>query len=71
MSIYYPALDQDKNGRIPLYVKIIPRGDISTASSEISSLELLSVCFKLIIALKWLQDAANIYHFGVFCSFTN
>jgi hypothetical protein len=45
MSIYYPQLNENDDGRIPLYCKIIPRGDISTASSEISSLELLSVSF--------------------------
>ncbi len=44
MTIYYPSLDQtDLIGRIPLYVKIIPRGDISSIRSDISTLELMSV----------------------------
>lgn len=43
MSIYYPSFDSNKNGQTPLYIKIIPRGDVSTVSSELSSLELLSV----------------------------
>ena len=45
MSIYYPQLNENESGRIPLYCKIVPRGDLSTPSSEISSLELLSVGF--------------------------
>lgn len=49
MSCYYPSMDSfDNKGRIPLYCKIIPRGDISTIRSDISTLELMSVsifCF--------------------------
>jgi len=44
LSIYYPSIDiNDNKGRIPIYVKIIPRGDISMIRSDISTLELLSV----------------------------
>ena len=52
LTIYYPSLDKnDNNGRIPVYVKVIPRGDISSLRADTSTLELMTVkdILKLII----------------------
>ena len=44
LTIYYPSLDKnDNNGRIPVYVKVIPRGDISSLRADTSTLELMTV----------------------------
>lgn len=44
LAVYFPSLDSEDNiGRIPLYVKVVPRGEISSSLSDISSLELFSV----------------------------
>ena len=37
MAAYLPQLDESQNGRIPFYIKLIPRVD------ELSSFELLTV----------------------------
>ena len=44
LAVYFPSLDSEDNiGRIPLYVKVVPRGEISSSLSDISSLELFTV----------------------------
>ena len=44
LTIYYPSLDKnDLKGRIPVYVKVIPRGDISSLRADTSTLELMTV----------------------------
>ena len=46
LAVYFPSLDDDDNmGRIPLYIKVIPRGDISSTISDTGFLELLTVRF--------------------------
>lgn len=47
LIIYLPEMDDNSLGRTPLYVKILPRGDISAIRAQFSSLELLSVSFLL------------------------
>jgi hypothetical protein len=46
MAIFYPQLDKNVNGRVPLYIKVVPRGDLADKGSEISSLELLTVSYQ-------------------------
>ena len=44
LSIFYPSLDKnDHHGRTPLYIKVIPRGDISAIRSDYSAIELMMV----------------------------
>lgn len=44
LTIYYPSLEQnDKQGRIPAYIKVIPRGDISSLRADTSTLELMTI----------------------------
>ena len=44
LTIFYPSLDKNLNdGRIPCYIKVIPRGDISSVRSDTSTLELMTV----------------------------
>ena len=44
LTIYYPSMDRNETeGRIPLYVKIMPRGDISSPKSDASTLELMTI----------------------------
>ena len=44
LTIYFPSLDKNDNlGRIPTYVKVIPRGDISSLRADTSTLELMTV----------------------------
>ena len=50
LSIYFPSLDvNDTTGRIPLYVRVVPRASMSATVSDMSSLELLTVCVNLLI----------------------
>ncbi len=44
LAIFYPQLDENLNGRMPLYVKLFPRGNLADQTADISSLELLTVC---------------------------
>ena len=52
LTIYYPSLDEklpnSNEGRIPCYVKVIPRGDISSIRSDASTLELMTVNYNLL-----------------------
>lgn len=44
LTIFYPSLDkEDRYGRTPVYVKAIPRGDISQIRSDYSAIELMMV----------------------------
>ena len=44
LTIFYPSLDkEDLYGRTPVYVKVIPRGDISQIRSDYSAIELMMV----------------------------
>jgi hypothetical protein len=43
MSINLPSLSKYSNRKIPLYLKLVPRGEISSVKSDISFFELLSV----------------------------
>ncbi len=51
LTIFYPSLDKEERfGRTPVYVKIIPRGDISQIRSDYSAIELMMVVnFKFLI----------------------
>ena len=43
LVMYYPQLDNTEYGRMPFYLKLIPRGELADPMSDISSLDLLSV----------------------------
>jgi hypothetical protein len=48
MTIYYPQMgEEDDGGKIPLYIRIIPRGDMSSLRADTSTLELMTVTFFL------------------------
>jgi hypothetical protein len=47
LIIYLPEMADDSSGKTPVYVKILPRGDISAIRAQFSSLELLSVCYEI------------------------
>ena len=56
LTIFYPSLDEkDAFGRIPIYAKIIPRGDVSSLRSDISTLELMTVFYM------------SLFIFSIFC----
>ena len=44
LTIYYPSLDKNERfGRTPMYIKVLPRGYISNIRSDYSTLELMTV----------------------------
>jgi hypothetical protein len=62
LTIFYPSLDKkEKFGRTPVYVKIIPRGDISQIRSDYSAIELMMVVNFEFLSKKDLLKADILY----------